>query len=68
MERGTDNSTQKRIRYKRALSEMKLYKRFEYVVINKDLKPAVDEVDMIIKALHCRQKNLNLEQMIRIVG
>ncbi len=68
MERGTDNSIQKRIRYKRALSEMKLYKRFEYVVINKDLKSAVDEVDMIIKSLHCRQKNLNLEQMNRIVG
>ncbi|RKX18677.1 MAG: guanylate kinase [Candidatus Zixiibacteriota bacterium] len=68
MERGTDNSIQKRIRYKRALSEMKLYKRFEYVVINKDLKPAVDEVDMIIKSLHCRQKNLNLEQINRIVG
>ena len=31
MERGTDNSIQKRIRYKRALSEMKLYKRFEYI-------------------------------------
>lgn len=66
--RGTEDDTHLKIRRKRALSEMKLYKRFEYVVINKDLKRAVDEVDMIIKSLHCRQKNLNLEQINRIIG
>lgn len=66
--RGTEDNKHLRIRRKRALSEMKLYKRFEYVVINKDLKTAVDEVDMIIKSLHCRQRNLNLEQINRIVG
>ncbi len=66
--RATDNVKSKKIRLKRSLSEMKLFRRFEYVVINKDLKTAVDEVDMIIKSLHCRQKNLNLEQISRIVG
>ncbi|HHI03123.1 MAG: guanylate kinase [Candidatus Zixiibacteriota bacterium] len=66
--RGTEDDKHLRIRRKRALSEMKLYKRFEYVVVNKDLKTAVDEVDMIIKSLHCRQRNLNLEQINRIVG
>ncbi|MCP4704607.1 MAG: guanylate kinase [candidate division Zixibacteria bacterium] len=66
--RGTEDNTHLEIRRKRALNEMKLYKRFEYVVINKDLKTAVDEVDMIIKSLHCRQKNLNLEQINRIIG
>ena len=66
--RGTEDDKHLKIRRKRALSEMKLYKRFEYVVINKDLKTAVDEVDMIIKSLHCQQKNLNLEQINRITG
>ncbi len=66
--RGTEDDKHLRIRRKRALSEMKLYKRFEYVVVNKDLKTAVDEVDMIIKSLHCRQRNLNLEQISRVVG
>jgi len=66
--RGTEDNTHLKIRRKRALSEMKLFRRFEYVVINKDLKSAVDEVDMIIKSLHCRQRNLNLEQINRIVG
>jgi len=66
--RGTEDDKHLRIRRKRALSEMKLYKRFEYVVVNKDLKTAVDEVDMIIKSLHCRQRNLNLEQINQIVG
>jgi guanylate kinase len=66
--RGTEDNKHLEIRQKRALNEMKLYKRFEFVVINKDLQTAVDEVDMIIKSLHCRQKNLNLEQIDRIVG
>ena len=66
--RGTEDDKHLKIRRKRALSEMKLFRRFEYVVINKDLKTAVDEVDMIIKSLHCQQKNLNLEQINRIVG
>jgi len=66
--RGTEDDKSLRIRRRRALSEMKLYKRFEYTVINKNLNTAVDEVEMIIKSLHCRKNNLDLEQIARIVG
>jgi len=66
--RGTEDDKQLQIRLKRAINEMKLFKKFEYTIINKDLKTAVNEVDMIIKSLHCRQKNLDLEQINRIIG
>jgi len=66
--RGTEDDKQLRIRRMRAEEEMKLFNRFEFVVVNKDLNTAVNEVDMIIKSLHCRQKNLNLEQINRIIG
>ncbi len=66
--RGTEDDKHLRIRRKRALSEMKLYKRFEYVIVNEELDTAVSEVEMIIKSLHCRKGNLNLEQINRIVG
>lgn len=66
--RGTEDDKQLKIRLKRALDEMELFSEFEYVVINKHLDVAVDEVDMIIKTLHCRRKNLNLELIRRIIG
>lgn len=66
--RGTEDDKQLQIRQRRALSEMKLYKRFEYTIINNDLDTAVNEVNMIIKSLHCRKSNLNLEQIRRIIG
>ncbi len=67
-QRGTEDDKHLRIRRKRALSEMKLYKKFEYVVINEDLNTAVNEVEMIVKSLHCRLDNLNQEQIKHIVG
>jgi guanylate kinase len=66
--RGTEDDKHFKIRQKRALSEMRLYRRFEYTVINNDLDTAVSEVEMIIKSLHCRKSNLDLEQIDRIVG
>ncbi len=66
--RGTEDDSQFRIRQSRALSEMKLFKEFEYVVINKDLITAVKEVKTIVDSLHCRRDNLNLEHINRIVG
>nr|MBN2276681.1 guanylate kinase [candidate division Zixibacteria bacterium] len=67
-QRGTEDDKHLKIRQRRALSEMKLYKQFEYTVINRDLETAVNEVDMIIKSLHCRRNNLDLEQIGRIIG
>ncbi len=66
--RGTEDDKHLKIRLDRALTEMKLFKRFEYVVVNKELDTAVNEVEMIVKSLHCRQANLNLEQINRIIG
>lgn len=66
--RGTEDDKQLGIRLKRALNEMKLFRKFEYTIINKKLETAVNEVEMIIKSLHCREKNLDMEQINRIVG
>ncbi|UCD17527.1 MAG: guanylate kinase [Candidatus Zixiibacteriota bacterium] len=66
--RGTEDDKQLRIRLQRALNEMKLFNKFEYVVINKDLSIAVDEVEMIVRSLHCRRQYLDLEQINRILG
>jgi len=66
--RGTEDDKHFKIRQKRALSEMKLYRKFEYTIINKNLNTAVNEVEMIVKSLHCRKSNLDLEQINRIVG
>ncbi|MBN2227515.1 MAG: guanylate kinase [candidate division Zixibacteria bacterium] len=66
--RGTEDDKQLRIRRMRAEEEMKLFSRFEFVVVNKDLDVAVNEVDMIIRSLHCRKQNLDLEQIKRIIG
>jgi len=66
--RGTEDDKSLQIRLRRAISEMRLFKEFEYTVINKDLAPAVAEVEMIVKSLHCRRINLDLEQIERIIG
>ncbi|MEW5923230.1 MAG: guanylate kinase [Candidatus Zixiibacteriota bacterium] len=66
--RGTEDDKHFKIRQSRALSEMKLFRQFEYTVVNKDLDTAVNEVEMIVKSLHCRKNNLDLEQINRIVG
>ena len=66
--RGTEDDKQLRIRRMRAEEEMKLFNKFEYVVVNNDLDVAVNEVDMIIKSLHCRKQNLDVEQIKRIIG
>lgn len=66
--RGTEDDKHLRIRQKRAISEMRLFRKFEYVIINDDLDKAVKEVEMIVKSLHCRTDNLNSEQIDRIVG
>lgn len=67
-QRGTEDDKHLKIREKRALNEMKQFRQFEYVIINDNLNTAVKEVEMIIKSLHCRRDNLDLEQINRIVG
>jgi len=66
--RGTEDDKQLKIRLDRAVKEMGLFSKFEYVIINKHLDTAVNEVDMIINSLHCRLRNLNMELIGRIIG
>jgi guanylate kinase len=48
--RGTETKQQLAVRLQRAISEMKLYSRFDYVIINKDINEAVTAADHIIKS------------------
>ncbi|MFH1372734.1 MAG: guanylate kinase [bacterium] len=66
--RGTESQEQLRVRRKNALKEMKLYHRFEYVVINDDLATAVSEVLAIVRSHHCRTVNHDQKQMRKITG
>ena len=48
--RGTETTEQVRVRLNNALSEMKKYNRFDYVIFNKDINEAVDSADHMIKS------------------
>lgn len=61
--RGTETDQQLKVRFENAKTEMKkMYSKFEYLVINKDLKVAVDEVLSIINSHHCRIDVIKREQ------
>ncbi|MCK4607069.1 MAG: guanylate kinase [candidate division Zixibacteria bacterium] len=66
--RGTETSDHLTVRFQNARKEMRLYPRFEYVVVNKELSEAVSRVLSIVEAHHCRTDKLNPEQMKRISG
>ena len=48
--RRTDSKEQKMLRLDTALHELSYWEKYDYVVLNDDLKNAVNEVDMIIAA------------------
>jgi guanylate kinase len=66
--RGTETKEQLAIRFENARQEMKLYHRFEYVVVNRTLDLAVQQVLAIIRAHHCRADRIDKEQMHTITG
>ncbi len=66
--RGTETAEQFQVRTKNAVREMRLYHKFAYTVVNKDLDQAVDEVLSIIGSHHCRTENVDAEQMRMITG
>jgi guanylate kinase len=66
--RGTETKEQLHVRFKNAIGEMKLYRRFEYVVINEQLDDAVRDVLSIVRSHRCRVDHLPAEQIRRIVG
>jgi len=48
--RGTDSAQQKKLRLETAVKELGYWHRYDYIVLNEDLKQATYEVDMIIAA------------------
>ena len=66
--RGTETEEQLQVRYENATREMKLWKNFEYAVINDDLQVAVSEVESAIIAHHCRTDRRAAEQIENIIG
>jgi guanylate kinase len=57
--RKTDSSEQKKIRLETAVKELSYWHRYDYIVLNDDLKMATDEVDMIITAERARTSRRN---------
>jgi len=66
--RGTESKDQLKVRFENAKKEMKLYRKFEYAVINDDLSTAVQQVASIINCHRCRTENLDPEQISKIAG
>lgn len=66
--RGTETKAQLKVRQERSLKEMQLYERFDYTVINEDLKQAIDTVDYIILSYHTGKKYLDKERIRKIIG
>lgn len=52
--RRTDSREQMKLRLKTAVWEIEFWKKYDYVVVNDNLKDAVDEVDKIIAAERAR--------------
>ncbi len=66
IKRGTETMEQRKVRFENATKEIKLYKRFEYSVINQDLDTAAKEVLSIINCHHCRTENIRPEQISKL--
>ncbi len=66
--RGTETPQQRRIRFERALQEMRAFSKFDYVVVNQDLDTATRQVLSIIEAHPCRIDGVNVEQIRSIIG
>lgn len=54
IKRGDLSDDQLRLRLENARFELKLVRWFDYRVINEDIQKAVEELDSIIRATHCR--------------
>jgi guanylate kinase len=65
--RGTETKKDLAVRFDNARKEMRLYNKFDYVVVNKDLDTAVQEVLAIVASHHCRVDRADLEQIRSII-
>ncbi len=66
IQRGTETKKQLAVRFKNARDEMKLFNKFDYAVVNNELKTAVSEVLAIIQCHHCRTDKMSAEQIKKI--
>jgi guanylate kinase len=57
--RKTDTAEQRKIRLQTAIWELSSWNKYDYIVLNDDLKKATDEVDMIIAAERAKTKRRN---------
>jgi guanylate kinase len=60
-QRGTETKEQLAVRFENAKREMKLYSKFDYVVINHELEIAVRDVLSIINSHNCRIDKVDKE-------
>ncbi len=57
--RHTDSAEQRKIRLETAVKELGYWHRYDYIVLNEDLKKATNEVDMIITAERAKTMRRN---------
>jgi len=66
--RGTETVEQLKVRFNNAMNEMKLYHKFDYVVVNDELEKASGEVLSIINCHYCRTDKIKPEQIKKTIG
>jgi len=59
-ERRSDAEGEIQRRLVRAREEIALWRRYDYLIVNRDLKEALDQLESIIVAEHCRTARINL--------
>jgi len=59
-ERGSDNETEIRRRLARAREEIALWRRYDYLIVNRDVKEALDQLEAIVAAERSRTSRLTL--------
>lgn len=60
-ERQSDAPQEIARRLKRAREEMETWREYDYLIVNRDLKEAVDQLAAVIQAERCRTNRLHLE-------
>lgn len=64
-ERGTDSKDVINMRLSQTLNELSYLKEYDYIVINGDLKEAVNRVEAIVIAEHCKATE-HIEEILKI--
>jgi len=62
--RGTETAAQLKVRFENAKKEMRLFRDFEYAVVNDELSEAVRKVRTVIEAHSCRTEYMSTEPLL----